>query len=92
MLVALPMSAQKVSVEAKIDSTVIFIGQQTGFHLGVTVKDGQKVQFPQYQPLDNIIPGIEVVEIPRNLMTDIFVYQLTIPSLRLKTRSITFLR
>jgi len=63
MLVALPMSAQKVSVEAKIDSTVIFIGQQTGFHLGVTVKDGQKVQFPQYQPLDNIIPGIEVVEI-----------------------------
>ena len=63
MLVALPMSAQNVSVEAKIDSTVIFIGQQTGFHLGVTVKEGQKVQFPQYQPLDNIIPGIEVVEI-----------------------------
>ena len=29
MLVALPMSAQNVSVEAKIDSTVIFIGQQT---------------------------------------------------------------
>ena len=60
---AIPVSAQNVNVEAKIDSTVIFLGQQTGFHLGVTVKEGQKVQFPQYQPLDHIIPGIEVVEI-----------------------------
>ena len=59
---ALPVSAQKVSVEAKIDSTAIFVGQQTGFHLGVTVKEGQKVQFPQFEPLQYIIPGIEVVE------------------------------
>ena len=59
---ALPVSAQKVSVEAKIDSTVIFVGQQTGFHLGVTIKEGQKVQFPQFEPLQYIIPGIEVVE------------------------------
>ena len=62
MLLTLPMSAQNVSVEAKIDSTVIFVGQQTGFHLGVTVKEGQKVQFPQFEPLQHIIPGIEVVE------------------------------
>jgi hypothetical protein len=62
MLVVLPMSAQNVSVEAKIDSTAIFVGQQTGFHLGVTVKEGQKVQFPQFEPLQYIIPGIEVVE------------------------------
>ena len=62
MLAVLPMSAQNVSVEAKIDSTVIFVGQQTGFHLGVTVKEGQKVQFPQFEPLQHIIPGIEVVE------------------------------
>ena len=62
MLLTLPMSAQNVSVEAKIDSTVIFVGQQTGFHLGVTVKEGQKVQFPQFEPLQQIIPGIEVVE------------------------------
>ena len=59
---ALPVSAQKVSVEAKIDSTAIFVGQQTGFHLGVTIKEGQKVQFPQFEPLQYIIPGIEVVE------------------------------
>ena len=59
---ALPASAQKVSVEAKIDSTAIFVGQQTGFHLGVTIKEGQKVQFPQFEPLQYIIPGIEVVE------------------------------
>ena len=62
MLLTLPMSAQNVSVEAKIDSTTIFVGQQTGFHLGVTVKEGQKVQFPQFEPLQHIIPGIEVVE------------------------------
>ena len=60
---AIPASAQNVSVEAKIDSTVIFVGQQTGFHLGVTVKEGQNVQFPKFEPLQHIIPGIEVVEI-----------------------------
>ncbi len=59
---AIPASAQNVSVEAKIDSTVIFVGQQTGFHLGVTVKEGQNVQFPKFEPLQHIIPGIEVVE------------------------------
>lgn len=58
----LHVSAQNVSVEAKIDSTSIFVGQQTGFHLGVTVKQGQKVQFPQFQPQEMIHPGIEVVE------------------------------
>lgn len=62
LLVVLHVSAQNVSVEAKIDSTSIFVGQQTGFHLGVTVKQGQKVQFPQFQPQEMIHPGIEVVE------------------------------
>lgn len=62
LLVVLHASAQNVSVEAKIDSTSIFVGQQTGFHLGVTVKQGQKVQFPQFQPQEMIHPGIEVVE------------------------------
>lgn len=58
---ALPLSAQNVTVEARIDSASIFIGQQTDFHLDVTVKEGQKVQFPQYQPLEMLVPGIEVV-------------------------------
>lgn len=57
---ALPLSAQ--NVEVKIDSASIFVGQQTGFHLGVTIKEGQNVQFPQFQPQEMLIPGIEVVE------------------------------
>ena len=58
----LPSHSQKVSVDATIDSIAILIGEQTGYHIGVTVKDGQKVQFPTFRPSQLLIPGIEVVE------------------------------
>lgn len=62
MSMLLPVSAQKVNVDIAIDSVSIFIGEQTQLHLGVTVKEGQRVQFPSYQPQQQIIPGVEVVE------------------------------
>lgn len=61
-MIVLPTSAQNINVEVAIDSTAILVGQQTGFHVGVTVKEGQKVQFPRFQPSQMLTPGIEVVE------------------------------
>lgn len=54
-----------VSVEAMIDSIQIPIGEQTGLHVSATIKKGQKIQFAQYKPLQQIVPGIEVVEAPK---------------------------
>ena len=54
--------AQKVNVEAVIDSIAIMVGEQTGYHVGVTVKEGQRVQFPLIQPSQMLTPGVEVVE------------------------------
>ena len=62
MSVAVPTFAQKVTVEAMIDSIAILVGQQTGYHVGVTVKEGKKVQFPVFSPSQQITPGVEVVE------------------------------
>lgn len=59
----LPLKAQTVNVEAKLDSLAIFIGEQTALHVEATVKEGQRVQFPHFQPQELIVPGIEVVEV-----------------------------
>ena len=58
----LPSHAQKVNVEAVIDSIAIMVGEQTGYHVGVTVKEGQRVQFPLIHPSQMLTPGVEVVE------------------------------
>ena len=58
----LPSHAQKVNVEAVIDSIAIMVGEQTGYHVGVTVKEGQRVQFPLIQPSQMLTSGVEVVE------------------------------
>jgi hypothetical protein len=57
---ATSVSAQEISVTAKVDSTVLWIGDQTGFTLEVTQPKGQKVNFPLFS--DTIIDGLEIVE------------------------------
>jgi len=52
----------QVQVDAKIDSTQIFIGEQTGIELKVTVDSGKKVEFAQFDSMQHMIPGIEVVK------------------------------
>ena len=54
------LSAQ-VTVDAKIDSTRIFIGQQVGITVDVSADAGKKVEFAHYDSLQQMIPGIEVV-------------------------------
>ena len=50
------------TVEQRIDSLQMLIGQQTLLHLKATARKGAKVVMPSFKPQDQIIPGIEVVE------------------------------
>lgn len=58
---ALCTAAAKVSVEARIDSMEILIGQQVGVTVTVTTDKAAKVSFPVYKPLDLVTPGVEVI-------------------------------
>ena len=47
-------------VSAAIDSTTLFLGDQTDFHLRATCEVGEQVQLPVID--EQLIPGIEVVD------------------------------
>ncbi len=51
----------QVSVEARLDSIEILIGQQTHLTLTVTASDGANVVFPTYQRRDTLVAGVEVI-------------------------------
>lgn len=69
MVASLSVSAQ--TVEQKIDSLQLLIGQQTALHLSVTANRGQKVVMPSFKPSQQLIPGVEVVEQSKGDTTDI---------------------
>ena len=54
------MQAQ-VTVDAKLDSAAIFIGQRIGIELEVSADKGKKVELPHYDSLQNVVPGLEYV-------------------------------
>lgn len=56
----IPAIAQ-VSVEARIDSIEMFIGEQVHVTLTVTAKESSKVDMPAFKPKEIIIPGVEVL-------------------------------
>ncbi|MBO5014051.1 MAG: hypothetical protein J6C57_08420, partial [Paludibacteraceae bacterium] len=47
-------------VSAAIDSTTLFIGDQTDLHLRATCEVGEHVQLPVLS--EELIPGIEIVD------------------------------
>lgn len=57
----------QVSVDVMMDSVQILVGEQTALHLGVTVKNGQPIKWPDLAPREDvykmITPGVEVVGI-----------------------------
>lgn len=55
--------AQGVSVEQKIDSLGIFIGQQAHMTVDVTAPENAKVVFPQWKPSTYLVPGVELLVI-----------------------------
>lgn len=55
--------AQGVSVEAKIDSMELLIGEQTGVSLKVIAPKDKVVQMPNLQAQQYIAPGVEILEV-----------------------------
>ena len=53
--------AQSVSVEATIQPIEILIGQQAQVKVTATMKEGSVAVFPVFQPVQPLIPGIEVL-------------------------------
>jgi hypothetical protein len=54
------VSAQKITVNARIDSTILRIGSQTKLYFDITQSKNQKVVFPFFS--DSIKGGLEIVE------------------------------
>ena len=54
-------SASAQSVEQKLDSLQLLIGEQTTLHLTVSANRGQKIVMPSFKPSQQLIPGVEVV-------------------------------
>ena len=50
------------SVEARIDSIEILMGEQAHVTLTVTAPDGANIVFPKYERTQQITPGVEVIE------------------------------
>jgi len=57
-----PVIAQEISVKATIDSTVMFIGQQSKMHLEISGPTSLQYTFPTF-PGDTLVNGIEVLSI-----------------------------
>ncbi len=55
--------AQAVSVEAKLDSIAIRIGQQAHLSVSVTSQKGTHVTFPVFKHSQYIVPGVEVLDV-----------------------------
>lgn len=60
--VAPAANAGNVIVESASDSIMIWIGEQTGIHIGVTCDTGQDIVFPMFT--DTIVRGLEIVGRP----------------------------
>lgn len=59
-LAAYPAAAQSsVSVDARVDSVALWVGEQTGFHLEVSCDRDSKVEFPSFT--DTIVGGLEIL-------------------------------
>ena len=62
MLTGAVMLQAQVSVEASIDRIEMLVGEQAHVTLKATAKKESKVEFPQFQPMQHITPGVEIIE------------------------------
>lgn len=51
----------QVQVEQRLDSVETRIGQQTGLHVRVSLRKGQKAVFPTFRSRQQLVPGVEVL-------------------------------
>lgn len=61
LLLAASSSVSAQTVEQKLDSLQLLIGQQTALHLTVSANRGQKIVMPSFKPSQQVAPGVEVV-------------------------------
>ena len=61
LLLGVKSSAQ-VSVEAKIDSISILVGEQTNMEVAVTARKGAKIVWPNIKPSHYLVPGVEIID------------------------------
>ena len=63
LLAAVVLAAKaQVTVVAAIDSIEMLIGEQVHVTVTATMKEGAKVEFPVFKPMQQIIPGVEVLK------------------------------
>ena len=62
LLLGVKSSAQ-VSVEAKIDSISILVGEQTNLEVAVTARKGAKIVWPNIKPSHYLVPGVEIIDV-----------------------------
>ena len=65
-LVFVSAYSQNVSVEAKIDSVAIMIGQQVGMTITVISPEDKVVQMPELRPQQYITSGVEIVDVAKD--------------------------
>ena len=63
LLVAVTNAKAQVTVEARIDSVQIVMGDQAHLTLMVVARSGANVVFPVYKPTEQLTPGVEVLGI-----------------------------
>lgn len=63
LLVAVANVKAQVTVEARIDSVQIMMGDQAHLTLKVVARSGANVVFPVYKPTEQLTPGVEVLGI-----------------------------
>lgn len=72
IITSLAIEAQVV-VNAKIDSLQLFVGEQTGITVDVTVNSNQRVEMPVLSPGMALVPNVEVIKslpVDTNLLND----------------------
>ena len=52
----------QVTVEAAIDSIEMLIGEQVHVTVKASMKEGAKAEFPVFKPMQQLIPGVEVLK------------------------------
>ena len=52
----------QITIDQRIDTMQILIGEQTNLTISATIKHGQKIAFPSFKRSQYITPGLEVLE------------------------------
>lgn len=62
LLLTTVAAQSQVTIDQKIDTMQILIGEQTNMTVSVTLRKGQSIKFPSFTKSQNITPGVEVLE------------------------------